>query len=182
MKRKANNANLLPITSYFAKRVETNAEENNQDCSPASTETLISSTSAPSATFSTLTPTISTDQDVDGIAYRGHDETNESVNAGKWKEFIKTMLCTNPTFKQLHGRMLQQYNAYDYTSKRSSIDLIKALAFEVRHQIEKPLNIAEMYSMYIDECKDNAGVKSCPPVLDLQTNDKTKSDFMMSPG
>ena len=91
------------------------------------------------------------------IAYRGHDETNESLNAGKWKEFIKTMLCTNPTFKQLHGRMLQQYNAYDYTSKRSSIDLIKALAYEVRHQIEKLLNSAGMYSMLIDECKDNAG-------------------------
>ena len=64
-KRTANNANLLPITSYFAKRVETNAEENNQDCSLASTETLIPSTSAHSATVTSLTPTISVDQDVD---------------------------------------------------------------------------------------------------------------------
>lgn len=59
------------------------------------------------------------------IAYRGHEKTNESLNAGKWKEFIKTMLYTNPTFKQMHGRMLRQYNAYDYKSKRSSIDLKK---------------------------------------------------------
>lgn len=41
------------------------------------------------------------------LAYGGHDETNESLNAGMWEEYIKTMLCTNPTFKQLHGRMLQ---------------------------------------------------------------------------
>ena len=45
--------------------METNAEENNQDCSLASTETLIPSISAHSATVTSLTPTISVDQDVD---------------------------------------------------------------------------------------------------------------------
>lgn len=29
------------------------------------------------------------------MAYRGHDETDESPNPGEWKQFIETMLVTN---------------------------------------------------------------------------------------
>ena len=92
------------------------------------------------------------------MAYRGHDETDESLmNAGKWKEFFNVMLRTNPTFKQLHRRVIQTYKAYDYTSKRSSLELIRAMASEVRHLIEEQIDRAGMYSMLIDESKDNAG-------------------------
>ena len=91
------------------------------------------------------------------MAYRGHDETDESLNAGKWKEFISTMLRTNPTFTQLHRKVTQTYKAYDYTSKRSSLELIRAMASEVRHVIEEQIDGAGMYSMLIDDCKDNAG-------------------------
>jgi hypothetical protein len=91
------------------------------------------------------------------MAYRGHDETDESLNAGKWKEFINTMLRTNPTFNQLHSRLTQTYKTYDYTSKGSSLELIRAMASEVRHVIEEQIDRAGMYSMLIDECKDNAG-------------------------
>ncbi|CAB4040240.1 Hypothetical predicted protein [Paramuricea clavata] len=91
------------------------------------------------------------------MAYRGHDETDESLNAGKWKEFIKAMLRTNPTFNQLHSRLTQTYKVYDYTSKGSSLELIRAMASEVRHLIEEQIDKTGMYSMLIDECKDNAG-------------------------
>ena len=91
------------------------------------------------------------------MAYRAHDETDESLNAGKWKEIVNLMLRTNLKFKQLQDRMKQQYKTYDYTSKRSSLELIKAMASEVRHQIKESLDRACMYSMLIDECKDNAG-------------------------
>ena len=91
------------------------------------------------------------------MAYRGHDETDESLNAGKWKEFIKAMLRTNPTFNQLHSRLTQTYKVYDYTSKGSSLELIRAMASEVRHLIEEQVDKTGMYSMLIDECKDNAG-------------------------
>ncbi len=42
------------------------------------------------------------------MAYRGHDETDESPNPGKWKQFIETMLVTNPTFKQQQDSLKQQ--------------------------------------------------------------------------
>ena len=67
------------------------------------------------------------------------------------------MLSTNPTFKELHDTMKKQYESYDYTSKRSSIELVEAMATEVRHQIKDQIERAGMYSMLIDECKDNAG-------------------------
>ena len=91
------------------------------------------------------------------MAYRGHDETTESQNAGKWKEFINLMLRTNPLFKKYHDKMKQRYRTYDYTSKRSSNELVKSMAFEVRRTIKEQIDEAGMYSMLIDECKDNAG-------------------------
>ena len=69
----------------------------------------------------------------------------------------QAMLSTNPTFKKLHDTMKKQYKSYDYTSKRSSIELVEAMATEVRHQIKDQIERAGMYSMLIDECKDNAG-------------------------
>jgi len=69
-------------------------------------------------------------------AYRGHNETTESQNAGKWKEFINLMLRTNPLFKRYHDKMKQRYRTYDYTSKRSSNELVKSMAFEVRRTIK----------------------------------------------
>ncbi len=53
--------------------------------------------------------------------------------------------------------MKQRYRTYDYTSKRSSNELVKAMAFEVRRTIKEQINEAGMYSMLIDECKDNTG-------------------------
>ena len=86
------------------------------------------------------------------MAYRGHDETDESLDAGKWKEFISTMLHMNPTFKHLHRKVTQTYKAFDYTSMQSSL-----MASEVRHVIEEQIDGAGMYSMLIDECKGNPG-------------------------
>ena len=91
------------------------------------------------------------------MAYRGHDETSESSNAGKWKEFITLMLRTNPLFKTLHGKMKHQYRTYDYTSKRSCNELVKVMSFEARRTIKEKIDKAGMYSLLIDECKDNAG-------------------------
>ena len=91
------------------------------------------------------------------MAYGGHDETDEPLNAGKWKEFIKVMLRTNPEFQQLHSGLTQTYKIHDYTSKGSSIQLKNAMASEVRHMIEEQIEKRGMYQMFIDECKDNAG-------------------------
>ena len=67
------------------------------------------------------------------------------------------MLRTKPTFEQLHRTVIQTYKAYDYTSKRSLLELIRAMASDVRHLIEEQIDKAWMYSMLINECKDNAG-------------------------
>ena len=42
-------------------------------------------------------------------------------------------------------------------SKRSSNELAKSMAFEVRITIKEWIDEAGMYSMLIDECKDNGG-------------------------
>ena len=94
------------------------------------------------------------------MAYRGHDETDESPNPGQWKQFIETMLVTNSTLKQQQDRLKQQYETCDCTSKCSIIELVKAMAREVRKQIKDQIERSGMYTaILIDECKDNAGLE-----------------------
>ena len=70
------------------------------------------------------------------------------------------MLCTNPTFEQLHRRLIQTYKEYSYTSsKQSSLKLIRAMASDIQHLIEEQIDKAGMCSMLIDECKDNASLE-----------------------
>ena len=49
---------------------------------------------------------------VEEMAYHGHDETDQSPNAGKWREFISLTLHTNPTFRSLHAKIKQQFKVY----------------------------------------------------------------------
>lgn len=92
------------------------------------------------------------------MAYRGHDETSESLNTRKWNELINLMLRTNSLFKTLHGKMKQHiYRNNNYTSKRICNELVKTMAFEVRRNVKEWIEHAGRHSLLIDECKANAG-------------------------
>ena len=91
------------------------------------------------------------------MAYRGHDEDSESLNQGKWEEFIKLMLLTNKHFKDLHSSIIATHKTYGYTFNRSCNEMIQALADEVRHTIRSEIEASKMFALLIDECKDNAG-------------------------
>ena len=89
--------------------------------------------------------------------YRGHDETDDSKNPGKWKSFINLQLETNAHFKELYDNILAQNATYDYTSKRSCNEMVESLGDVVRDMIISEINQSGMYSVLIDESKDNAG-------------------------
>ncbi len=48
--------------------------------------------------------------------------------------------------------MEQRYWEYDYTRKRSSNELIEAMAVDLRRVIKEQIDEIEMYSVLIDEC------------------------------
>jgi hypothetical protein len=91
------------------------------------------------------------------LAYRGRDETDESENMGKWKEFIKLQLDTNRRFKELHSKITAKHKTYDYTSKRICNEIVEVIAQLIREKMISEINEAGMYAILIDECKDNAG-------------------------
>ena len=91
------------------------------------------------------------------MPYRGHDESESSLNAGKWKEFVKLSLNANPKFASLHDQIQRSHKTVDYTSKKSCIELIRQLASAVRLNIITQIEKSAMYSILIDECKDSSG-------------------------
>jgi len=53
--------------------------------------------------------------------------------------------ATNKPFVQeYHDKMKQRYRTYDYTSKRSSNELVKSMAFELRRTIKEQIDEAGM--------------------------------------
>ncbi len=70
------------------------------------------------------------------MAYRGHDEADQSLDVGKRREFINLTLRTNPKFRSPHAKIKQQFKVYDYTSMRSCNELIGAMADEIRNHIK----------------------------------------------
>ena len=91
------------------------------------------------------------------LAYRGHDETEDSISPGKWKDFIDLQLKTNPEFHRLHTHVVEQKKSCDYTSKRSCNEMIQVLSEAVAVKIVDDINETKMFSIMIDESKDNAG-------------------------
>ena len=91
------------------------------------------------------------------LPYRGYDETDDSLCLGKWKEFIKLQLDTNPRFQELHSKVTSKHKKYDYTSKHTCCEMVEIIAEFVRESIITDVNEADMFSILIDECKDNAG-------------------------
>ena len=81
----------------------------------------------------------------------------KTLSRGKWKDFINMQLETNADFNKLHEKVKAQNTKYDYTSKRSCNELVECLAENVRDIIVQQVNSAGMYSLLVDESKDNAG-------------------------
>ncbi|XP_028408662.1 zinc finger MYM-type protein 1-like [Dendronephthya gigantea] len=77
------------------------------------------------------------------MAYRGHDETDKSLNAGKWNEFINegdsNIQSIRLHIKAIFARVNKSHGFRGSTSDRGTD------------------RQSGMYSMLIDECKDNAG-------------------------
>ena len=91
------------------------------------------------------------------MPYRKNDETDESLFLGKWKEFIKCSLDTNERFRDLQQKVTGKHKKYDYTSKRTCGEMVSVISELVRESIVSEINEAGIYSIMIDECKDNAG-------------------------
>ena len=87
------------------------------------------------------------------LSYRGHDETQESMNPGNWKEFNKMQLSTNSTFANLSKKLKTQYLLYDYTSKSICMEFIKALADETKCIVKEKLDLACTYSLLLMSVK-----------------------------
>ena len=66
-------------------------------------------------------------------------------------------LETNAHFKELYDDILAQNATYDYTSKRSCNEMVESLGDVVQDMIISEINQSGMYSVLIDESKDNAG-------------------------
>ena len=83
------------------------------------------------------------------IAFRGHDETDSSLNQGNFLEVMKLLEMFDP--------FLQNYQAPShstYLSPDSQNSMIECCADEVTASIVKEINESKMYAVMADEARD----------------------------
>ena len=86
---------------------------------------------------------------------RGHDETEDSNNPGNWLSFIKLQMEMNPSFSELHGKILKNsHHTFHYTSKTSLNGFFEVIADSIRQKICEEIRECGMFSILIDESKD----------------------------
>jgi hypothetical protein len=112
------------------------------------------------------------------LGYRGHDETEDSLSPGKWKDFINLQLETNPQFHHLHSHIQKQQKNCDYISKRSCNEMIQVLSEAVGSKIVEDINQTKMYCLMIDESKDNAGHEELSLCVQYVKNYTTQERFL----
>ena len=102
-------------------------------------------------------------------ATRGHDEKQDSTTPGNWKSFVKLQLRTNSRFRALHEKLCET-RTVDYLSKTSLNEFVETLAGEISQQIRDEVSKSGMFSLLIDESKDQSKRQELAFVLRYELN------------
>jgi len=87
-----------------------------------------------------------------GLAFRGKNETNESVNKGNFIEILETF-----GDEKIKTKLQSRYG--HYTSHEYQNDLISVLAKCTIENILKKMSNIKAYSILVDETKDNSKIE-----------------------
>ena len=82
-----------------------------------------------------------------GLAFRGNDETAESVNKGNFVELLELLSATNPLLRERMNNRYGHYSSHEYQN-----DIISCLAKTVRKSVIN--SIGSFWALLVDESKD----------------------------
>ena len=93
------------------------------------------------------------------LAFRGHDESEDSPNKGDYRELLESFAKFDSVFEQrLHGRLAESERGVDgrFTGVSPKIqnDLISCLDSIIDDEIMKKINDCSFLSVHVDETSD----------------------------
>lgn len=86
-----------------------------------------------------------------GLAFRGHDETNISKNRGNFLELVRCFEKIDPEFAAKLNKMPENTN---YLSRAIQNEIISIIATEIKKQIVAEVKNSGMYAILADETRD----------------------------
>lgn len=108
------------------------------------------------------------------ITQRGHDESEESINKGNFREILDTIAHHDALVKH---RLTTIHNA-KYTSKTIQNEVLDCLAEMVRSEITEEVKNSEFFSVMADETKDVSKKEQISFVLRYYYNGAIKESFL----
>lgn len=99
---------------------------------------------------------------VQGIAQRGNDKSENSVNCGNFLEFVHLLEYFNDDFKQKRQSLP---NNSKYTSPSMQNEILTVFTLMVRDKISKELQKCEYFAIMVDKTKDISKIEQLSVVL-----------------
>ena len=96
-----------------------------------------------------------------GLAFRGHDEGENSFNQGNFKEIFHLLLHNNPQMKSHWEKM----GAFTGLSKTIQNDIIDCVANEIKDSIHIAVKKAQFFSIQVDETTDRSEKAQCSVII-----------------
>ena len=97
-----------------------------------------------------------------GIAFRGHDESENSSNQGNFLEFLRFLADHNQNIKAVTLKNASEN--LKLTAPKIQKDIVRAIAIETLNVIVKDLGNA-IFSILVDESHDLSGKEQMVVVL-----------------
>ena len=97
-----------------------------------------------------------------GLAFRGHDETANSLDKGNFREIVDLLARWDPILSDYIERAPRNCT---YLSNRSQNDIIKALGEVVLEEIIRDIKSAGIYSVMMDETTDTSGKEQASVIV-----------------
>lgn len=98
-----------------------------------------------------------------GLAFRGHDESNTSLNRGNFKELLKLLIQSCPVETKQHYDKIK--NVFTGDSKTIQNELIDCISDYLKDHIENEINDATFFAVQVDDTTDITQTSQCSIIL-----------------
>lgn len=97
------------------------------------------------------------------LAFRGHDESNISINRGNFKELLALLISRSPLDIQNHYAKIK--NVFSGDSKTIQNELIECISEYLNEYVKNEINDANFYSIQVDDTTDINQTSQCSVII-----------------
>lgn len=103
------------------------------------------------------------------LAFRGHDESNDALNRGNFKELLTLLISRSPL--EIQNQYEKIKNVFSGESKTIQNELIECISSYVNDYVKSELKEAQFFSVQVDDTTDLNQISQCSLIVRFVNSD-----------